>query len=168
MQRSQAQLERLKYLQGRTELRAPISGVILTKNLANRVGEALELGKPFCEIAGRDLYEVQMDLNQQDLGVVLDALRHGNTLPVDFILHAHTGTHLHTTVHGPDAISETAHVKQGGSFFTVRAPFPVDSALAADLKPGYTGKAKLDLGHHPLASVMMRKFLDYWRVQWSF
>ncbi len=168
VQRSQAQLDRLKYLQTRTELRAPISGVVLTKNLANRVGETLELGKPFCEIAGRDLYEVQVDLNQQDLGVVLDALRHGHTLPVDFILHAHTGTPLHTTVHGPDAISETAHVKAGGSFFTVRAPFPVDSTLAADLKPGYTGKAKLDLGHHPLAAVMMRKFLDYWRVQWGF
>ncbi len=168
VQRSQAQLDRLKYLQTRTELRAPISGVVLTKNLANRVGEALELGKPFCEIAGRDLYEVQVDLNQQDLGVVLDALRHGHTLPVDFILHAHTGTPLHTAVHGPDAISETAHVKAGGSFFTVRAPFPVDSTLAADLKPGYTGKAKLDLGHHPLAAVMMRKFLDYWRVQWGF
>ena len=44
----------------------------------------------------------------------------------------------------------------------------MDGALAASLKPGYTGKAKIDLGHHPLAAVMMRKFLDYWRVQWSF
>ena len=165
---SQAKLDRLKFLQTRTELRAPIAGVVLTKNLANRVGETLELGKPFCEIAGRDLYEVQVDLNQQDLGVVLEALRQGHPLPVDFILHAQTATHLRTTINGPDAISETAHVKNGGSFFTVRAPFPVDDTLAATLKPGYTGKAKIDLGRHPLAAVMMRKFLDYWRVQWSF
>ena len=165
---AQAKLDRLKFLQTRTELRAPMAGVILTKNLANRVGEALELGKPFCEIAGRDVYEVQVELNQQDLGVVLDALRQGRSLAVDFILHAQTVTHLHTAISGPDAISETAHVKNGGSFFTVRAPFPVDDALAASLKPGYTGKAKINLGHHPLAGVMMRKFLDYWRVQWSF
>ena len=165
---AQAKLDRLKFLQTRTELRAPISGVVLTKNLANRVGESLELGRAFCEIAGRDLYEVQVDLNQQDLGVVMEALRQGRSLPVDFILQAQTATHLRTFVNGPEAISETAHIKNGGSFFTVRAPFPVSDALATSLKPGYTGKAKIDLGHHPLAAVMMRKFLDYWRVQWVF
>ena len=80
----------------------------------------------FCEIAGRDEYEVDIDLRQQDLGVVFDAMRRTPNLPVDFILHAHTGLRLHTTVHGPGAISQTAHVKPGGSFFTVKADFPVD------------------------------------------
>jgi multidrug efflux pump subunit AcrA (membrane-fusion protein) len=165
---SQARLDRLHFLQSRTELRAPISGVILTKNLSNRVGEALETGKVFCEIAGRDLYEVQIDLRDQDLGVLLDALHRSGDLPVDFILHAHTALRLHTTIQGTNAISETTHVKPGGSYFQVRADFPVDQTLAATLKPGYTGKAKIDLGRHRLAAVMLRKFLDYWRVEWSF
>ncbi len=165
---SLAKLERFKYLQSRTELRAPISGVVLTKNLANRVGETLEIGKLFCEIAGRDVYEVAIDLRQQDYGVVLDAMRKNPNLPVDFILQAHTGIRLHTTVRGIDAISQTAHVKPGGSFFSIRADFPVDDVTAASLKPGYTGKAKIDLGHRALAAVMMRKFLDYWRVEWWF
>ncbi len=165
---TQAKLRRLELLRRRTELAAPMSGVVLTKNLANRVGEALEVGKPFCEMAATDLYEVNIDLRQQDLGVLLDAFRHRKDLPVDFILHAHTGTRLRSVIHGPEAISQVPHVKPGGSFFTVRADFPVDAALANSLKPGYTGKAKIDLGHHPLASVMMRKFLDYWRVEWSF
>jgi multidrug efflux pump subunit AcrA (membrane-fusion protein) len=165
---SQARLDRLRFLQSRTELRAPIDGVILTKNLANRVGEAMETGKSFCEIAGRDLYEVQIDLRDQDLGVLLDALHRSGELPVDFILHAQTALRLHTMIRGTKSISETTHVKPGGSFFQVRADFPVDNALAASLKPGYTGKAKIDLGRHRLAEVMMRKFLDYWRVEWSF
>lgn len=167
-QGSLAKLERLQYLQQHTELRAPIAGVILTKNLANRVGEALEIGKTFCEIAGRDLYELRIDLRQQDLGAVFDALRQNPKLPVDFILHAHTETMLHTAVQGAGAISQTAHVKNGGSFFTVKADFPVDAATVTSLKPGYTGKAKVELGRHPLAAVMMRKFLDYWRVEWGF
>ena len=165
---SMAKLDRLNFLEGHTTLTAPISGVVLTKNLANRVGETIDIGKPFCEIAGRDEYEVDMDLRQQDLGVVFDALRKNPDLPVDFILQARTDLRLHTTIHGANAISQTAHVKPGGSFFTVKADFPVDSATAASLKPGYTGKAKIDLGHHPLASVMMRRFLDYWRVEWGF
>ena len=165
---SQARLDRLHFLQSRTELRAPISGVILTKNLSNRVGESLEIGKAFCEIAGRDLYEVRIDLRDQDLGVLLDALHRSGDLPVDFILHAQTALRLHTTIHGTNAISETTHVKPGGSYFEVRADFPVDQTLAATLKPGYTGKAKIDLGRHRLAAVMLRKFLDYWRVEWSF
>ncbi len=167
-QGSLAKLERLNLLQTHTELRAPISGVVLTKNLANRVGETMEVGKNFCEIAGRNVYEVNIDLRQQDLGVVLDAMRKNPDLPADFILHAHTGTRLHTIVRGPDAISQTAHVKPGGSFFSVKADFPVDAATAASLKPGYTGKAKIDLGRHSLAVVMLRKFLDYWRVEWGF
>lgn len=165
---TQAKLKRLEFLRKRTELVAPISGVVMTKNLANRVGEALEIGKPFCEMAATEVYEVSIDLRQQDLGVLLDAFRQRADLPVDFILHAHTGTRLHSVIHGPEAISQTPRVKPGGSFFTVRAPFPVDATLANSLKPGYTGKAKMDLGYHPLAAVMMRKFLDYWRVEWVF
>jgi multidrug efflux pump subunit AcrA (membrane-fusion protein) len=165
---AQAKLDRLHFLQGRTELHAPMSGIVLTKNLADRVGETLEIGKSFCEIAAADAYEVQIDLRQQDLGVLSDALQQRGSLPVDFILFAHTGLRLHTDVRGLQAISETAHLKPGGSFFTVRADFPVDSALAASLKPGYTGKAKINLGKRRLAGVMMRNFLDYWRVEWSF
>ncbi len=165
---TQAKLKRLEFLRKHTELVAPISGVVLTKNLANRVGETLEIGKPFCELAATGVYEVSIDLRQQDLGVLLDAFRQRADLPVDFILHAHTGARLHSVIHGPEAISQTPHVKPGGSFFAVRAQFPVDAALANSLKPGYTGKAKIDLGHHPLAAVMMRKFLDYWRVEWVF
>ena len=165
---TQAKLKRMEFLRQHTELVAPISGVVLTKNLANRVGETLEIGKPFCEMAATEVYEVSIDLKQQDLGVLLDAFRHQTELPVDFILHAHTGKQLHSVIHGPEAISQTPHVKPGGSFFAVRALFPVDAALASSLKPGYTGKAKIDLGHHPLAAVMMRKFLDYWRVEWVF
>jgi multidrug efflux pump subunit AcrA (membrane-fusion protein) len=162
-----AKLERLRFLQSRTELRAPISGVVLTKNLANRVGETLELGKPFCELAARDVYEVQIDLHQQDLGVMLEALRDRGALPVDFILHAHTGTRLHTVIRGANSISQMARIKPGGAFFQARADFPVDSTLVNSLKPGYTGKAKINLGRRPLAAVMLRKFFDYWRVEWS-
>ena len=165
---TQAKLKRLEFLRKRTELTAAMSGVVLTKNLANRVGETLEVGKPFCEIAATELYEVTIDLRQQDLGVLLDAFRQRADLPVDFILHAHTGMRLHSVIHGPEAISQVPHMKPGGSFFAVRTSFPVDDTLASSLKPGYTGKAKIDLGHHPLAGVMMRKFLDYWRVEWGF
>ena len=168
LQGSQAKLKRLEFLRQHTELLAPISGVVLTKNLANRVGEPLEIGRPFCELAATDVYEVNIDLRQQDLGVLLDAFRQHPDLPVNFILHAHTGTRLSSVIHGPEAISQMPHVKPGGSFFTVRAQFPADGALAGSLKPGYTGKAKIDLGRHPLAAVMMRKFLDYWRVEWGF
>lgn len=167
-QASVAKLDRLKYLLSHTELRAPINGVVLTKNLANRVGETTEVGKPFCEMAGRDQYEVNIDLRQQDLGVVFDAMQKTPDLPAEFILLAHTGKRLHSTIHGPGAISQTARAKQGGSVFTVRADIPANDADAAGLKPGYTGKAKIELGRHPLAVVMLRKFFDYWRVEWGF
>ena len=134
------------------------------------VGEALEIGKPFCEIGGRDHYEVRG--GPEPAGPrrrCWTRCKQRAQLPVDFILHAHTGTR---SAHGgrrARAPSARPPGRQSGRQLssTVRADFPVDSALAATLKPGYTGKAKIDLGRHPLAAVMMRKFFDYWRVEWS-
>ena len=168
-QGAQSKAERLRFLQARTELRAPIAGTVLTKNLANRLGETLETGRGFCELAGGGAYTVDIDLRQQDLGALLAALRRadGRGLPVDLLLHAYTGTPLRTVVRDARAISETARVKPGGSFFTVRADYPADAPSGLVIKPGYTGKAKINLGRQPLAAVMMRKFLDYWRVEWS-
>lgn len=170
MEREHQSLERLKYLESRTEIRTPIDGVILTKNMQNREGEAFEVGKPVCEVADRDTYEVVVDIKQQDLGVLLEDLKKLHKLPVHFILHSYSQTPLDTVITGPEAIGEVAQVKAKGSFFQVTAAFPLSNELRAHLKPGYTGKAVIYLGRRSLAGVMLRRFLDYWRVEtlWLF
>lgn len=160
-------IRRIEYLRSRTELRSPIEGMVLTRNLQNREGEALEVGKPFCEIGCLNDYELQMDIKQKDLGDLLGALDAGGKLPVDFILHPHPNTALVATLEGPENVSQVPELKKTGSVFIARAPFPPHSPLEDVLKPGFTGKAKIQMGSRPLGWILTRPFLNYMRVNWD-
>lgn len=160
-------IRRIEYLRTRTELRSPIDGMILTRNLQNREGEALEVGKPFCEIGCLKDYELQMDIKQKDLGDLLAALDAGRKLTVDFILHPHPNTALTATLAGGDSVSQVPELRKAGSVFIARAPFPPHSPLEDVLKPGFTGRAKIVLGRRPLGWILARPFLNYLRVNWG-
>lgn len=167
MRREEEAIRRLEYLRDKTILRAPADGIILTKNLKHREGEAVEMGKPFCEMACGNGYDLVLDLKQTDLGVVLEALERGKPLDVDFILHAHADTPLKTTLSERRQISEMPEPKANGSFFLATLPLPSQDEIGRVLKPGYTGKAKIRLGYRPLGYVLIRPFLNYWRVEWG-
>jgi len=160
-------INRLEYQRSKTEVRAPMAGVIMTKNLRNREGEAMEKGSPFCEIAGAQDYDLVLEVKQADIGDLLETLHVKHKLPVDFILHSHSQTQLSATIDGDDEISQLPEMRKDHSVFLVRIPFPKGSTLDPLLKSGYTGKAKIRLGQSSLAYAWFRPFLNYWRVEWS-
>ncbi len=164
--REEEAIRRLEFLRSRTELRSPVDGVVLTRGLANRQGEALETGRLFCELAGSGGYELQLDIRQADLGAVLSGLERG-PLPVDFILHAHPANPLVTSLTGSSAVGQIPETRKGLGVFLARAPFPAGTELEAVLKPGYTGRAKIRLGRRPLGWVLFHPFLNYLRTQWG-
>lgn len=160
-------LKRLEFLRSRTELRSPIDGVVLTRGLRNKKGEAMEPGKLFCEIAstGDDL--LQLEIKQTDLGDVLGALENGRSLEVDFLLHSHPLEPLQTTLSGVESLSQLPELRDQASVFLATAPFPTGTALDGAIKPGYTGKAKILLGRKPLGIVLIRPFMNYLRMTWG-
>ncbi len=160
-------IRRTEFLRSRTKLVAPIDGVVLTRNLRNREGEAVEAGKPFCEISSTDGYELALDIRQQDLGDVLEQLGQGRILPVQFILHPHPSVPITTQLAGSGDIAQVAELRKTGSVFVARVPFPPGTPLEDLLKPGFTGKAKLTMGTRPLGWVMIRPFLNFVRVHWG-
>ena len=160
-------IRRLEFLRSRTRLVSPISGMVLTRNLRNREGEAIETGRPFCEIGGLGDYELLLDIRQNDLGDLLAALDAGRRLPVGFILHPHPHIALEATLAGSGQVSQVPELKKAGSVFIARVPFPKDSPLEDLLKPGFTGKAKIAMGSRPLGWVIFRPFLNYLRVNWG-
>ena len=160
-------IRRLEYLRLRTELRSPLAGMVLTRNLQNREGEALEVGKSFCEIGCLNDYEIQLDIPQKNLGDLLAALDAGRKLQVDFILHPHPKTPLTATLAGPDNVSQMPELRKTGSVFIARVPFPPDSPLEDVLKPGFTGKAKIFMGHRAFGWIVSRPFVNYLRINWG-
>lgn len=167
IRRQEEEIARLEYLRSRTRLVSPIAGTVVTRDLHNREGEAIEPGVVFCEVAGSGEYEVKLMISQADLGDLLGRLRDGSALNVDFILHAYPMTTLHTKLSGPDSVSMLPVVEPAGSFFTAKAPFPNETTLQGRIKPGYTGKAKVIMGNRPLAWVIGKPFLDYVRTHWA-
>jgi biotin carboxyl carrier protein len=164
--REEHNIKRLEYLRSRTELRSPIDGVVLTRAVQQRGGEAMEKGKVFCEVGSADAYELQLDIRQQDLGPLLRTLSEGRQLPVDFILHAHARQALKGELSGALQISQLPVPRASETVFLARIPFP-ESALEGGLKAGYTGKASLNLGRRPWGLLVVRPFVQYWRMNWS-
>jgi multidrug efflux pump subunit AcrA (membrane-fusion protein) len=164
--REEENIKRLEFLRSRTELRSPIDGIVLTRSVHHREGEAMETGKVFCEVGSLGSYELQIDVRQQDLGTLLQALQEGHSLPVDFILHAHSRSALRGSLSDANRISQLPELREAETVFTARLPFP-DAALDGGLKAGYTGKASITLGRRPWGLVLSRPFAQYWRMNWS-
>jgi len=163
--REEESIRRMEYLRERTLIRAPISGVVVSKNLHNREGEYLETGRPFCEIASIQRYEVVLEIKQRDIGELLRALERDGTVPLRFALHSHSNERLEASLESGMAISQTPEIKPDGSFFLAVIEFPEDSPLRAVLKPGYTGKAKIRIGRTNVAYSLTRPFLNIVRVE---
>lgn len=164
--REEENIRRLEYLRSRTQLRSPIDGMVLTRSVHHREGEAMETGKVFCEIGSLDSYELQLDLRQKDLGPVLRALGEGRNLPVDFILHAHSRDTLRGELSTVGQVSQLPEMREAETVFTARIPFPA-AALEGGLKAGYTGKASITLGRRPWGWQLSAPFRQYWRMNWS-
>lgn len=164
--REEENIRRLEYQKSRTVLRSPIDGVVLTRNVQQREGEAMEMGKVFCEVGSLDAYELQLDLRQPNLGTILAALREDRALPVDFILHAHARQPLRAQLTDAGQVSQLPEMRHEETVFTARIPFP-ETALDGGVKAGYTGKASIVMGTRPWGWILLRPFLQYWRMNWS-
>lgn len=164
--REEENIRCLEYLRERTVLRSPIDGVVLTRNVQHRQGEAMEPGKVYCEIGSLGSFELQLDLRQQDLGPVLQSLRAGRVLPVDFILYSHSRFPLRGELASAESISQLPETRHTETVFTARIPFP-EGLPEAGAKAGYTGKASIVLGWRPWGWILLRPFLQYWRMNWS-
>jgi len=74
---------------------------------------------------------------------------------------------LHAEVRGLTALAPAAELGLKGSYFILRTQFPGGELAIQDLKTGYTGKAKINLGHRALWRVLFTPFLNYLHVEWD-
>lgn len=145
-------------------LRAPMDGVVMTKDLELRAGEVLQTGAPFAEIAGLNAWELHAEINERDIAAVEKALEKRRAIRLDYILYSQASGVLHATIADRRQISMTAFPREHENVFliTIENP-PIPEALAANLRPGLTGRAKLLFGHRPLAWVWAGGILRWFR-----
>ena len=148
-------------------LRAPIDGVVMTKDLELRNGEVMQAGSPFAEIDGTDAWQLQIEIKERDISMVENALAKFGQLDTNFILYSHSAHVIHTKLDDHKQISAMAYPKEKDNVFLVTIDKPeIPQALLANVRPGLSGRAKIELGHRPLVFNVVRSVYRWFRFKW--
>jgi GAF domain-containing protein/multidrug resistance efflux pump len=145
------------------QLVAPISGVVVTPKIEQKVGTMLKPGDAFCELVDAEHMAVEMNVRETDLPLLRpDA-------PVAIKLNALPTTTIFGVV---ERIGASTRAEEGEQFFVVRANFTNPGAVARD---GMVGSAKIraaggwfSSGWYPVGYALFRApFRWAWEKAWS-
>ncbi len=163
-----AQIERVKLDQAQreialyqakleqTQIRAPITGVIVTPRLEEKRGRFIRRGEAFCETADTNPVVIEAAIAEDDIGLVQPAQEvwlKANTFPGRKFIGRVT------------RISPQATVEQDAQVFIVRAE--IDNP-ENDLRTGMVGRAKILTGSRSVGYVLLREPLRWLqKTTWS-
>ncbi len=151
----------------RSTLRAPMDGVVLTKDVDLRRGSILQTGDPICEVASLDNWDLQISIPEADYGLMRKSLDHHRPLPVEYLLYARSGLTLHGQITSLENISQMTYTEKTANVFYGTIPgITLPPELREEIRPGFSGKARVLLDHSPLVVVLTRKFIHFLRVNW--
>jgi biotin carboxyl carrier protein len=152
-----------------TTLRSPIAGVVLTKDVELRTGEFIQAGSNFAEVAAFDAWELQVDVSEKEIGRVEEALPRaasGTGKDVTFILYSQSSHTLHARLERHEQISAAAYPREKENVFVVTLQnIAIPPAIQPAMRPGLTGRAKIDLGRKPLIWIVARKVWHWFELR---
>ncbi len=166
----QISAHREKRLQDEIEaasLRSPMKGVVLTKDLDLRLGEFLQPGAELIEVAALDQWELVLEVAESDIGLVHRTMQKDGKVGVNFIMYTQSAEVLHGEVTDRNQISIMAKPGPGESMFAITIPSPaIPESLAGQLRPGLTGRAKIEIARRPFIFVLFHNFTHWLRMRW--
>ena len=162
------------------QVKSPITGTILTDQLELREGMTVARGDVIFEVADLSRWELLLQVPQEESGWVLrglqelpdadlDSISDSTTdtgLLVEFYLAAYPEHRLAARLSDPDQLSQVGQVTQEGNIFEVRIPVDHEELgqIMTGLRDGSVGRAKIATADRPLAYVMLRKVIRFFRV----
>ncbi len=150
----EAQLALARQKLQRTEIRSPVSGLVIAGDLSQKLGSPVQKGETLFEIAPLEHYRVVLKVDERDIRYI-DTGSRGSLL-----LSGMAGRALPLTVTNVTAVSEA---EDGLNFFRVEAALD-DGEIV--VRPGMEGVGKVDVDSRSLAWIWTRTFVNWWRVFW--
>jgi len=145
------ELEYLRWKAGFLDIKAPVSGVVVTKEVDSFVGKRFRAGEPFCEIAAPGELWAAIYVPEDKISMV----RKGQ--PTEIYLNSDPSTGYRSTV---EEIAPLAQVlPRLGSVFRVSTPLP---ANAVQMKTGMKGIGKIDTGRMSLYRILRMHIAARW------
>ncbi|MDB6155071.1 MAG: hypothetical protein JWL90_3524 [Chthoniobacteraceae bacterium] len=146
-------------------LRSPIDGVVITKDIELHAGEFIQPGVNFAEVASLDKWELQVDINEKEIGRVERAVPNAKSpapRDVNFILYSQSAHQLHSSLTQREQISSAAYPREKENVFIVTLQnISIPADLQGAMRPGLTGRAKIDLGRRPLAWIAAERVWNW-------
>ncbi|MEQ1858575.1 MAG: HlyD family efflux transporter periplasmic adaptor subunit [Chthoniobacteraceae bacterium] len=142
-------------------LRSPITGVILTKDIEKRAGEFIQIGTVLAEVAALNGWEMKMDVDQRNIGKVEGRLDRG-PVTMSYILYSQTAHTLTATLSSSRQISAAAEAREAEHVFVVTIDdVIIPKEIESSMRPGLTGRAKIDLGRKPLGWLWLTRIWSW-------
>lgn len=146
--------EELKFLQWKRqflEIKAPASGIVVTKEIDSFVGKRFKAGEPFCEIAEPGQLWINIYVPEDKISLVTK----GQTASVYLNSDPDKGYSVE--------IAETAYIAEAlprlGNIFIVRAPF---SDAPTSVKVGMKGIGKIKTQQTYISRILYDRVLTRW------
>lgn len=136
----------------RIELRSPIAGLVVSGDLSQLIGTAVQRGQVLFEIAPLDAYRVILEVDERDIRSV-DVGQKGH-----LVITALPNRNLGFVV---DKVTPIAEVDSGRNVFRVEGKL---SDNPEELRPGMEGIGKIDIGRRNLAWIWLHPITDWLQV----
>lgn len=153
-----AQLELARAQLARTQLTAPIDGLVIKGDLSQSLGAPVQRGEVLLTLAPHEAFRLMIDVDERDIGAVTLGQRGQlalSALPAERL--SFTVTRI-----GPVALS-----REGANVFEVEAAF---EHAPKGLRPGLQGVAKIEAGSRSIAWIGTHRAREWLRMalwKWS-
>ncbi len=153
LRQAEAQLALTEYKLARTNIVAPISGVVVSGDLSQVIGAPVEEGKVLFEVAPLEGYRVALRVEEKDIRYVRVGQK-GAFAP--------TGLAGGTIPIVVTRLTAVATADEGNNYFRVEAR--VDGKPPHALRPGMEGVAKVTVGRESRLWIWTRGMRDWLRL----
>jgi RND family efflux transporter MFP subunit len=145
------------------QIRATITGVVVTPRVEEKIGKLLQIGDPFCELVDQEHMAVEMNVPESDVYTIQPQA------PVALKLNAFP---TRTIIGRVERVSAQSVSAEGEQFFVTRAIFPTPGGR---VRTGMAGQAKITAaggwfhsGWYPVGYVLLRTPTRWaWGKAWS-
>ena len=149
-----AQIKLLDEQLARIKLQSPIDGQVVSGDLSQLIGTAVQRGQVLFEVAPLDAYRIILDVDEREVG----AIQTGQT--GELVVSALPTQNLPFVI---DKVTPIAEARGGRNVFRVEGRLTENPA---QLRPGMEGIGKIDIGARNVAWIWLHPLIDGLRL-WS-
>jgi multidrug resistance efflux pump len=151
-EQAEAELALAEEKLARTQLKAPLAGIVVSGDLSQSLGAPIERGDVLFEVAPLDAYRIMLRIDERDIAHVRLGQRGELAL---------AGLPHQRYTFAVERILPVSTAEDGGNFFRVEARL---TEPADWLRPGMAGVGKIDAGERRLIWLWTHGVLDWLRL----